>query len=312
MLPADEETLVLTRAVRHGELTEAEIPPDTASAPAAETLRFGRRLDRLITRGRISEQRVLQILREIRAESIATGPTILPHREQLRFDLGIDATMLPSSTGDSIVSSAQTPSPFSDSGDANGMMQTADGSQVGHKVAPLSNRFPVEKWERYEFLTLLGQGGMGAVYKAKDKRLGRLVALKFIRGSDDQMTHRFMQEARAQSRLDHPSICHVFEVGEVEGKAYIAMQFVDGDALDKAQASMSVSTKVQVMRDVSLAMHHAHEKGIIHRDIKPSRVCRSRNVSNTSRSRLGGRGKFTGFNGFCPKASATVAGSLSI
>ncbi len=306
MLPADEETLVLTRAVRHGELTEAEIPPDTASAPAAETLRFGRRLDRLITRGRISEQRVLQILREIRAESIATGPTILPHREQLRFDLGVDATMLPSSTGDSIVSSAQTPSPFSDAGDANGVMQTADSSQVGHKVAPSSNRFPVEKWERYEFLTLLGQGGMGAVYKAKDKRLGRLVALKFIRGSDDQMTHRFMQEARAQSRLDHPSICHVFEVGEVEGKAYIAMQFVDGDALDKAQASMSVSTKVQVMRDVSLAMHHAHEKGIIHRDIKPSSVCLSKDAIHSSRSRLRGRGKFTDLPVFCPKASAQL------
>ncbi len=267
MLPADEETLVLTRAVRHGELSEAEIPPDSASAPQTETLRFGRRLDRLITRGRISEQRVLQILREIRNESIATGATILPNRDQIRRDLGVDATMLPSSIGDSIVTSAQTPSLFADDAEDRGDMRTIDGSLVGYKGPPASTRFPVEKWERYEFLTLLGQGGMGAVYKAKDKRLGRLVALKFIRGSDDQMTHRFMQEARAQSRLDHPSICHVFEVGEVEGKAYIAMQFVDGEALDKAQASMSISTKVLVMRDVSLAMHHAHEKGIIHRDI---------------------------------------------
>jgi serine/threonine protein kinase len=139
-------------------------------------------------------------------------------------------------------------------------------------VSESDSSFPVEHWDRYEFQKLLGQGGMGAVYKALDKRLGRTVALKFIRGSDEQMTQRFMQEARAQSRLDHTGICHVFEVGEVEGKAYIAMQFVDGESLDKAQPGMSLTQKVQVMRDVCLAMHHAHEKGVIHRDLKPSNI----------------------------------------
>ncbi len=271
MLPAAEETLVLKRAVEIGELSEAEIPPETASAPQGATLRFGRRLDRLITRGRISEQRVLQILREIRVESVVSGVTILPNREQVRRDLGIEVTMLPEQTqGPADARSASTPD--FDEDDKISAERTVDGSLVGYKGPPAGSKFPVESWDRYEFQKLLGQGGMGAVYKARDKRLGRLVALKFIRGGDEQMTHRFMQEARAQSRLDHPNICHVYEVGEVAGKAYIAMQLVDGDPLEKAQSSLSLMTKVSVMRDVSLAMHHAHEKGVIHRDLKPSNI----------------------------------------
>ncbi|MBL8634432.1 MAG: protein kinase [Myxococcales bacterium] len=272
MLPAAEETLVLKRAVEIGELSEAEIPPETSSVPQGTTLRFGRRLDRLITRGRISEQRVLQLLREIRTESVSAGATILPQRKQVRRELGIDVTMLPEEPPGSTESSSATIDPEASIGDQLSAERTVDGSLVGYKGPPAGNKFPVESWDRYEFHKLLGQGGMGAVYKAKDKRLGRLVALKFIRGGDEQMTHRFMQEARAQSRLDHPNICHVYEVGEVAGKAYIAMQLVDGDSLEKARPDLSLLNKVAVMRDVCLAMHHAHEKGVIHRDIKPSNI----------------------------------------
>ena len=67
--------------------------------------------------------------------------------------------------------------------------------------------FPVPHWDKYEFLELLGRGGMGVVYKARDRRLGRVVALKFIHGDDPAMLQRFMQEARAQARLMHPHIC---------------------------------------------------------------------------------------------------------
>ena len=74
---------------------------------------------------------------------------------------------------------------------------------------PATGKFPVVHWERYEFLQLLGKGGMGAVYKARDPRLNRLIALKFIYSSDDQMILRFMQEARAQARIDHPGICKI-------------------------------------------------------------------------------------------------------
>lgn len=69
---------------------------------------------------------------------------------------------------------------------------------------------------------------MGTVYKARDKRLNRIVALKFIPGGDDDMVQRFMQEARAQARMNLPYVCKVYEIGEVQGSAYIAMQYLDG------------------------------------------------------------------------------------
>ena len=94
--------------------------------------------------------------------------------------------------------------------------------------------FPVTGWDRYEMLAVLGEGGMGMVYLAVDRALGRKVALKFIRGDDPSLTLRLLQEARAQARVDHPGVCKVFEVGEVEGKAYIAMELVDGRPLGEA------------------------------------------------------------------------------
>jgi serine/threonine-protein kinase len=136
----------------------------------------------------------------------------------------------------------------------------------------LPKQFPVEKWDRYEILSELGKGGMGAVYKARDKRLNRIVALKFILGAHPNLVMRFLQEARAQARIDHPNVCHVYEVGEVEGRAYIAMQFVDGEQLKQAAAKMSLDEKVAVMRDVALAIHEAHKLGIVHRDLKPANI----------------------------------------
>ena len=132
--------------------------------------------------------------------------------------------------------------------------------------------FPVLEWDRYEFVKLLGQGGMGAVYKARDKRIRRVVALKFIRGGDERLTERFMQEARAQSRIDHPGICKVLEVGEVEGKTYIAMQFIDGQPLSEMKQQLSMIEKVTIVKEAADALHAAHELGIIHRDIKPANI----------------------------------------
>ena len=74
--------------------------------------------------------------------------------------------------------------------------------------------FPVKNWDRYEFLELIGQGGMGVVYKARDKRLGRTVALKFIRGDDRNLAARFLRESRAQARIEHPHICKISVAAE--------------------------------------------------------------------------------------------------
>ncbi|HEX7839798.1 MAG TPA: serine/threonine-protein kinase, partial [Kofleriaceae bacterium] len=131
---------------------------------------------------------------------------------------------------------------------------------------------PFAGWDRYELLELLGKGGMGSVYKARDRRLDRTIAIKFILGAAPTLTIRFLREARAQARIEHPNVCRVYEVGEVSGRAYIALQFVDGEPLHKAAARMSLDDKVAVVRDVALAVHEAHQLGIVHRDLKPSNV----------------------------------------
>jgi serine/threonine-protein kinase len=129
-----------------------------------------------------------------------------------------------------------------------------------------------ETWDRYELGERLGEGGMGVVYKARDRRLDRVVAIKFIRGDNPTLAMRLVREARAQARIDHPGVCHVYEVGEVGGRAYIALQFVAGQPLATAAEAMALDEKVAVFRDICFAVHEAHRLGIVHRDLKPSNV----------------------------------------
>jgi len=149
---------------------------------------------------------------------------------------------------------------------------TLGGEADAPPPAPESGPFPIAHWDRYTFIGLLGRGGMGEVYEAVDRRLGRGVALKFIRGADPDRVMRLLQEARAQARIDHPGVCKVHEVGEVSGRQYIAMQLVAGQRLDQAAPAMSLPQKVQVMKDVAEALHEAHRLGVIHRDLKPSNI----------------------------------------
>src|SRR5262249_37323478 len=87
-----------------------------------------------------------------------------------------------------------------------------------------------------------------------------------------------LQEARAQAHIDHPNICHVYDAGEVEGRAYIALQFVDGAPLHQAAAGMALGDKVTVMRDVALAIDEAHRLDIVHRDLKPANILGERDA----------------------------------
>ncbi len=148
--------------------------------------------------------------------------------------------------------------------------ETQPGEPAGSPLA--RSRFPVPDWDRYEVVAVLGEGGMGTVYLGVDRQLGREVALKFIRGGDPGQTMRLLQEARAQARVDHAGVCKVFDVGEVQGKAYIAMELVEGLPLGEAAKSMSLHQKVQAVRDVARALHEAHVLGIVHRDVKPSNI----------------------------------------
>jgi serine/threonine-protein kinase len=132
--------------------------------------------------------------------------------------------------------------------------------------------FPVPGWERFQPVRFLGEGGMGRVFLAYDPKLRRQVALKFVRGESAELSRRALVEARAQARIDHERVCHVYEVGEIHGKVYIAMQFVDGRPLQSLQRELTVEQKAMVLRGVAEGVHEAHRAGLIHRDIKPSNI----------------------------------------
>lgn len=150
------------------------------------------------------------------------------------------------------------------SGDSLALGTTQAGSLVD-----AANTAPVPAdWERYELQGVLGRGGMGIVYKARDRKLGRTVALKFILGNDAQLTVRLLNEARAQARIEHEHVCKVFEVGEERGVVFIAMQLVEGQPLSLMGRGLSLEQKVGVMIDIADAVHAAHRQGIIHRDLE--------------------------------------------
>lgn len=127
--------------------------------------------------------------------------------------------------------------------------------------------------KRYDTAIPVATGGVGEVLKAWDNRLERWVALKTLLRDDPSTIERFSREAKAQSRLDHPNICKVHEVGEDnDGHAVLVMQFIDGENLDVAAESMPLEEQIRVLRTVAEAVHFANSKGIIHRDLKPSNI----------------------------------------
>ena len=128
----------------------------------------------------------------------------------------------------------------------------------------------------YEILSKLGAGGMGEVYLARDKNLDRLVALKVLPAevsNDKQRRMRFTQEARAASALNHPNIAHIYEISEVEGFTFIAMEYVEGQSLEQRLADpISCSEIIQIGSQAADALAQAHTRRIIHRDIKSSNI----------------------------------------
>jgi len=130
----------------------------------------------------------------------------------------------------------------------------------------------------YEIVSLLGKGGMGEVYLARDTKLPRLVALKILSAGAAQNqrdVRRFVQEARTASALRHPNIAHIYDIGESQGVSFIAMEYVDGVTLRKRKA-MKLSEVLKVSRDVASALAAAHAAGVVHRDIKPENIMLSR------------------------------------
>lgn len=134
-----------------------------------------------------------------------------------------------------------------------------------------------QTFSHYRILEKLGEGGMGVVYKAEDTKLKRLVALKFLPMSaaeDSEEKARFIREAQAAAALDHPNIATVYEINETEEKPFIAMTFVDGVTLKEKirSGALTVDDAIDVAIQIAQGLGEAHDKGIIHRDVKSSNI----------------------------------------
>ncbi len=143
---------------------------------------------------------------------------------------------------------------------------------------------------RYQILNLLGEGGMGAVYRAHDTTLQRDVAIKVMHSNfarQPNFQERFLQEARTAARLDHPGIVQIYDFGSFRSQLYIVMKFIPGDNLEDLLRELHgqdrwlpLSEAVQLISQVALALDYAHRQGVLHRDIKPGNIMLEPEVSN--------------------------------
>jgi len=129
----------------------------------------------------------------------------------------------------------------------------------------------------YQILSLLGAGGMGEVYRARDTKLDRTVALKLLPAevaADEDRMRRFLREAKAASALNHPNVAHIYEIGEAEGMSFIVMEYVEGQTLAAKIHGRPLEPPqlVEIGMQAADALEEAHSKGITHRDIKPANI----------------------------------------
>ena len=128
----------------------------------------------------------------------------------------------------------------------------------------------------YEVLAPIGAGGMGEVYRGRDTRLGRTVAIKVLPAhlADPERRERFEREARAASALSHPHICALYDVGQQDGTNYLVMEYLEGETLAAriAKGPLSRESLLLIRVQICQALAHAHQEGVLHRDLKPGNI----------------------------------------
>jgi serine/threonine protein kinase/tetratricopeptide (TPR) repeat protein len=174
---------------------------------------------------------------------------------------------------------------------------------------------PASGWpvvDGYELVGVLGRGGMGVVYKAWQRRLKRLVALKMVRGGperDAEHRGRFRAEYEILARLRHPNIVQIYEAGEVAAgdsgapMPFFSLEYVEGGSLDRVLAGRPQPARetAELVRTLALAVQHAHEAGVVHRDLKPANVLLQRSEVRSQRSEVGKQDPETISSDLCPK-----------
>lgn len=155
--------------------------------------------------------------------------------------------------------------------------RSSDSSGARHVTQPgvgstLFSAAWIRSWAHFEDLVLLAEGGMGRIFKAKDTRLRRTVALKMLRREDTELEIRLVREAELQARISHPNVCGIHEAGFWNLQAYIAMEFIDGATFSSLAASWALEEKLVLMIQVCEGVHAAHRQGLIHRDLKPTNL----------------------------------------
>ena len=178
--------------------------------------------------------------------------------------------------------SAQTPPPVSDD------VTLADGSRspvpISDSALKLVQLFPPGSLlgGRYEVIRVLGEGGMGAVYQARDRELDRLIALKVIRpelAGNAAILQRFKQELILARHVTHRNVVRIYDLGEADGIKFITMEYVDGEdlrSLLKLHGKLPAKEAVHIVEQVCRALEAAHAEGVIHRDLKPQNIMRDK------------------------------------
>ncbi len=204
------------------------------------------------------------------AGGIDPGATIVAAVPSASDATIIGVAAIPASSAATIISSPAPISPsvaMANSAGANGVLLEI-GTVLGG---------------RYEILKLLGQGGMGAVYKAADREVDRVVALKVIRpemASNPEILARFKQELLLSSQVTHRNVIRIYDLGEAQGVRFITMEFVEGETLHqilKERKKLPVAESVSIMEQVASGLAAAHREGIIHRDLKPANIMVDKN-----------------------------------